>query len=187
MRESSKQGGVDLDQKTRVTTFQVNADSQGQAAGDALEVTRENVAALGLSERVAVLRGPLLAPIPPERPIDIIVSNPPYIPTADIETLMPEVRDFEPRLALDGGPDGLDIYRALIPTAARRAREAVLVEIGHDQGDLVSALFREAGLHDVRITKDLGGRDRVVSGHTHPRDPSRTEPPASQGDHHHQP
>jgi release factor glutamine methyltransferase len=142
----------------------------------ALEVTRENVAALGLSQRVGVLRGPLLEPIPPERPIDIIVSNPPYIPSADIDTLMPEVRDFEPRLALDGGPDGLDIYRALIPIAARRARQAVLVEIGHDQGEAVSALFREAGLHDVRITKDLGGRDRVVSGTIQPGEQAVSEP-----------
>ena len=142
----------------------------------ALDVTRENVAALGLGERVAVLRGPLLAPVPPSRPIDIVVSNPPYIPTADIDTLMPEVRDFEPRLALDGGADGLDIYRELIPAAAARARKAVLVEIGFDQGDAVAQLFRDAGLHGVQVHKDLSGHDRVVSGQVEPV--ARTEPAA---------
>lgn len=145
----------------------------------ALDVTRENVAAIELSQRVAVLRGPLLEPIPPGRPIDIVVSNPPYIPSADIDTLMPEVRDYEPRLALDGGADGLDVYRALIPAAARRARQAVLVEIGHDQGQDVMTLFREAGLHNVQVIKDLGGRDRVVSGLVHPVDapsPEASEP-----------
>ena len=134
----------------------------------ALAVTRENVSELGLEKRVAVLEGPLLSPIPSQRPIDIVVSNPPYIPSADIDGLMPEVRDHEPRLALDGGADGLDVYRALLPEAVRRARVAVLVEIGHDQGESVSALFVEAGLHGVRVLKDLGGRDRVVMGHRQP-------------------
>ena len=146
----------------------------------ALDVTRENVAALELSDRVAVLRGPLLQPVPSQRPIDIVVSNPPYIPSADIEGLMPEVRDFEPREALDGGPDGLDIYRALIPAAAARARLAVLVEMGHDQGPAVAELFREAGLHNVRIHKDLGGRDRVVSGLVEPVEQVDDEAPESE-------
>ncbi|HCH63882.1 MAG: protein-(glutamine-N5) methyltransferase, release factor-specific [Deltaproteobacteria bacterium] len=150
----------------------------------ALDVTRENVAALDLSQRVAVLSGPLLEPIPPSRPIDIVVSNPPYIPSAHIDTLMPEVRDYEPRLALDGGADGLDVYRALIPTAARRARKAVLVEIGHDQAEAVTALFRDAGLHHVQVHKDLGGRDRVISGHVHPVDQPAPDTAASaDGDH----
>jgi len=134
----------------------------------ALSVTRENVTALGLDQRVAVLEGPLLNPIPAHRPIDIVVSNPPYIPTADIDGLMPEVRDHEPRLALDGGADGLDVYRALLPQAVGRARKAVLVEIGHDQGSSVVELFGEAGLHGVRVLKDLGGRDRVVMGFIEP-------------------
>jgi release factor glutamine methyltransferase len=146
----------------------------------ALDVTRENVAALGLSDRVAVLRGPLLDPIPRKRQIDIVVSNPPYIPTAHIDTLMPEVRDYEPRLALDGGADGLEIYRALIPAAAARAKRAVLVEIGHDQGEAVTQLFRAAGLHGVQVRKDLTGHDRVVSGYVQPQvgevpTPSATE------------
>jgi len=143
----------------------------------ALEVTRENVQALGLSERVAVLRGPLLSPIPNHRVIDIVVSNPPYIPSRVIDGLMPEVRDHEPRLALDGGPDGLDVYRALIPVAAARARRAVLVEIGFDQGEAVSELFREAGLHGVVVRKDLTGNDRVVMGFVEPQATEEAPPP----------
>lgn len=131
---------------------------------EALAVTKENARALGVEDRVAVLRGPLLEPIPPARPIDVVVSNPPYIPSADIERLAPEIRDHEPRLALDGGPDGLDVYRTLIPAAARRAREAVLVEVGDGQASAVAALFAAAGLVEVRTHADLSGTARVVEG-----------------------
>lgn len=133
-------------------------------APEPLACTKDNAARLGLSERVAVLRGDLLSPIPAHRPIDLVVSNPPYIPSADIAGLDPEVRDWEPHLALDGGPDGLALYRRLLPEAARRARHGVLVEIGWDQGPAVAALFREVGLTDVDVLKDYGGRDRVVRG-----------------------
>lgn len=135
---------------------------------DAIACTRTNVAALGLAERVAVLRGDLLDPIPPNRPIDLVVSNPPYIPSADIDALQPEVSRHEPRLALDGGPDGLDVYRRLIPAAARRARMAVLVEVGAGQAADVALLFQAAGLVDVRLHKDLGGHERVVEGRVAP-------------------
>jgi len=137
---------------------------QTDVSAAALANTRANVQALGLGQRVAVLEGPLLEPVPPHRPIDIVVSNPPYIPTGDIRGLDAEVGVHEPRLALDGGPDGLDVYRALLPEAARRCRLGVAVEIGHDQGPAVSTLFRRAGLVDVEVLKDLGGRDRVVVG-----------------------
>ena len=130
----------------------------------ALANTRANVGALGLGQRVAVLEGPLLLPVPPHRPIDVVVSNPPYIPTGEIADLDTEVGVHEPRLALDGGPDGLDVYRALLPEAARRCRIGVAVEIGHDQGRAVSSLFQQAGLVDVEVLPDLGGRDRVVLG-----------------------
>lgn len=131
---------------------------------DALACTRDNVAALGMEKRVAVLEGDLLAPIPPHRPIDIVVSNPPYVATAVLAGLAPELREHEPRLALDGGADGLATYRRLVPAAARRARIGVLVEIGHDQGRAVADLFRRAGLREVRVLRDLGRRDRVVLG-----------------------
>lgn len=130
----------------------------------ALANTRANVARLGLGDRVAVLKGDLLDPVPPNRPIDIVVSNPPYIRSADIADLEPEVSKWEPRLALDGGPDGLDVYRRLVPAAAARARQAVLVEIGFDQGDPVRRLFEQAGLVGVEVLPDLAGKHRVVRG-----------------------
>jgi release factor glutamine methyltransferase len=130
----------------------------------ALRCTRENVKRLSLGDRVAVLKGPLLEPIPPERPIDIVVSNPPYIPSADIDGLEPEISRHEPRAALDGGPDGLDIYRKLIPAAAKRARVAVLVEVGAGQAEAVSALMVQAGLGSIQVHQDLAGHGRVVEG-----------------------
>jgi len=131
---------------------------------EALDYARRNAESLKVKDRAALLLGDLLEPIPENRPIDVVVSNPPYIPSADVDALMPDVRDFEPRGALDGGADGLDIYRALIPIAAARARRAVVVEIGHDQGEAVAALFREAGLANVQVKQDLAGHDRVVQG-----------------------
>ena len=130
----------------------------------ALANTRANVAQLGLTGRVGVLQGSLLQPVPPQRPVDVVVSNPPYIRSADLETLEPEVSKWEPKLALDGGPDGLEVYKQLVPAAAARARQAVLVEIGFDQGDAVKRLFEQAGLVGVEVLQDLGGRDRVVRG-----------------------
>jgi len=106
-----------------------------------------------------------LAPVAGE--FDLIVSNPPYIASAVVETLAPEVKDFDPRLALDGGPDGLAPYRVIAAEAGSWLRPGgwVLVEIGHDQGAAVSALFLEAGFEDVSVHRDLNALDRVVSAH----------------------
>lgn len=133
-----------------------------EASPEALGFLTKNIAAHGLERRITAIQGDLMAPIPPLRPVDWVVSNPPYIATAVLADL--EVKEHEPRLALDGGADGLDVYRRLIPEAARRARRGVLVEISSDQGDAVAQLFRDAGLIDVIVKKDPGGRDRVVSG-----------------------
>jgi len=132
---------------------------------EALAVARENAANLDLEGRCALMRGDWTAGLG-EASFDVVVSNPPYIPTADIETLEPEVREHEPRLALDGGPDGLDAYRRLAPEILRvlKAGGLFAVEIGHDQSAAVEALFRTAGARDVRTIKDLSLRDRVVAG-----------------------
>lgn len=131
---------------------------------EALANTRENVKALGLEDRVAVRNGPWLDPIPANRPVEWVVSNPPYIPSSDIDGLMPEVSRWEPRLALDGGDDGLHPYRVLIPRAAKRATRGVLVEIGIGQAPRVVELMRRAGLTDVNTFDDLAGIPRVVAG-----------------------
>jgi release factor glutamine methyltransferase len=98
---------------------------------------------------------------------DLIVSNPPYIESAEISGLAPEVRDHDPVLALDGGPDGLVPYRIIARQAPRHLRPGgiLMVEIGSGQGEAVAALLAEAGFERVEIDKDLAGLDRVVSGH----------------------
>ncbi len=136
----------------------------------ALHCTKANVQKLGFADRVAVLKGSLLEPIPPQRRIDVVVSNPPYIPSAEIDDLSPEIATHEPRLALDGGPDGLDIYRQLIPAAAARATTGVVVEHGDGQHTAVEAMMAEAGLSSIETHTDLTGTVRAVSGRVLPSD-----------------
>lgn len=97
---------------------------------------------------------------------DVIVANPPYIPTQEILKLMPEVQTFEPMEALDGKEDGLYFYQKIITECGKYLNPAgrLLVEIGYDQGEAVSAMMREAGFLDVQVIKDLAHKDRVVSG-----------------------
>lgn len=130
----------------------------------ALANARANVAATELGQRVAVLRGDLLDAVPAARPIDWVVSNPPYVPTADLDGLMPEVSRHEPRSALDGGADGLDVYRRLVPQCAARARVGVLLEVGIRQSRAVSDLLAASGFVRLQARKDLGGITRVVGG-----------------------
>lgn len=133
---------------------------------EALEVARENCALLKLEDRAVLTHG-VWAQGQPDAAFDAVVSNPPYIPTADIETLDPEVRVHEPRLALDGGADGLDAYRVLASEVLRTLQPGGVfaLEIGHDQGKAVEALMQQAGAGFVRVISDLGQRDRVVIGH----------------------
>jgi release factor glutamine methyltransferase len=132
---------------------------------DALAVARDNAAQLGLAGRLALLRGDWTFGLG-DAAFDLVVANPPYIPSAQIDTLEPEVRDHEPRLALDGGPDGLDAYRVLAPEILRVLRPGGVfaVEIGPGQGQAVRALFLAAGAERLAIHPDLGGRERVVAG-----------------------
>jgi release factor glutamine methyltransferase len=102
----------------------------------------------------------------PDEKVDVIVANPPYIPTGEIAGLMPEVAEFEPHLALDGGEDGLDCYRRIVAQSVDYLNPGgyLLLEIGCSQGEAVSALLREAGYVDVCVIKDLARNDRVVKG-----------------------
>lgn len=110
-------------------------------------------------------RSNLFEDVPAEK-VDVIVSNPPYIPSGEIASLMPEVSEFEPTLALDGGEDGLDCYRRLISQCGAYLKPGghLLLEIGCDQGQTVSSMLSEAGYGDVSVVKDLAGNDRVVKG-----------------------
>jgi release factor glutamine methyltransferase len=103
------------------------------------------------------------------RRFDLIVSNPPYIPSADIAGLEPEVRDHEPAGALDGGEDGLDAYRGLIPAALACLNPGgwLLVEVGIGLAAEVTALFRQNGFEEICTARDTGSIERVVGGMRH--------------------
>jgi len=141
---------------------------------DALAVARENAANLGLANRVALLRGDWTEGLAAAS-FDLVVSNPPYIAEAVIDTLEPEVRDHEPRLALSGGADGLDAHRTLASEILRVLKPGgrFAVEIGYDQREAVEALFRAAGAAGVATIRDLGDRDRVVTGTKNPLETAR--------------
>lgn len=130
----------------------------------ALEIAHGNALQNGVAQRVTCVAGDL-ANLPPG-PFDVIVSNPPYIPSGDWEQLMPEVRDYEPRLALDGGEDGLRAYRQLAAQVGQLLTPGgwLLVEVGIGQADDVSALFAASGLSEVGQRKDYAGIARVVMG-----------------------
>jgi release factor glutamine methyltransferase len=126
--------------------------------------------AAGNAERygVELLAGDLDAPLPAELAgrVAVLCANVPYVPSAAIATLPTDVRDHEPRLALDGGPDGLDVLRRLAPRATRWLAPGgrLYCEIGEDQAKAAAALLAQAGLADVAIHQDLVGRDRIVEG-----------------------
>ncbi len=134
-------------------------------SGEALDLANENAESAGVAESVIFLHGDLFEPLPPELAgsLDAVLSNPPYIATEEIERLGPEVRDHEPRQALDGGSDGLDVIRRLIAEAPGWLRPGGLlaVEIGENQGMTVSDLARQ-DFSDVEVRKDLAGLDRLL-------------------------
>ena len=128
-------------------------------------LARANAAALGLEARVTVVESDLFAALGGLR-ADLIVANPPYLPSALIDTLAPEVSRFDPRLALDGGADGLDVIRRLAADArGRLAAGGVLVieTAGGEQAPATVALLRTAGFTDVRTRADLAGVERFVA------------------------
>lgn len=132
---------------------------------EALEAARENAVRLGLQERAAFRQGDLWEPVGDER-FDLIVSNPPYVPTDVIPTLEPEVRCGEPYAALDGGEDGLVFYRRIMEEATGHLKPSgiIIVESGFDEAAQIAALMQDQKLRGIRTVKDYGGLDRVVLG-----------------------
>lgn len=130
---------------------------------DALLVARENAARLEAD--VQFIESDLFEGIT-EKNFDMILSNPPYIRTSVIDSLMSEVKEHDPMLALDGGNDGLVYYRKIVNKAFDYLNNGgrLMVEIGHDQGEDVTNLFRDAKFIDVEVVRDLSGNDRVVKG-----------------------
>lgn len=137
---------------------------------DALAVTEKNVENLvgikALNNTFHIIESDMFSNINNNRSYDIIVSNPPYIPTRDIEKLEPEVRDYDPIMALDGDTDGLRFYRRIIEESSNYLNNNgfIAFEIGYNQGDDVKSLLEEKGYKDIHIYKDLGGLDRVIIG-----------------------
>ncbi|HWO23153.1 MAG TPA: peptide chain release factor N(5)-glutamine methyltransferase [Kofleriaceae bacterium] len=135
-----------------------------EVSPEAAAIARRNAERNAVAERVEIRAGDLFAPVAGER-FDLIVANPPYIATAVIATLAPEVRR-EPALALDGGPDGLAFYDRICAAAAAHLLPggAIVLEHGFDQADAVRARLEAAGFSRVTLTRDLGKNPRVTSG-----------------------
>ena len=132
-------------------------------SGDALALAQENAQAKGLASVVPFLHGELADVVDPGK-LDAVISNPPYIATSVYEQLPGMIRDHEPRLALDGGPDGLGIIESIIGDAAIALKPGghLFLEIGHDQGGRVGAMLDDAGYTDVQVRRDMAGHDRIV-------------------------
>lgn len=137
------------------------------ASPDSVQLCKENARKNHLSGRVTYLQGD--AKVPPASPLgefDIISCNPPYIKTEDIQTLDSSVRDFEPHMALDGGTDGLDFYRAIAPAwrASLRPGGSLLFEVGFGQAEAVKEILRSSGYQNIQNYTDASGIARVVEG-----------------------
>ncbi|MGE4213226.1 MAG: peptide chain release factor N(5)-glutamine methyltransferase [Anaerotignaceae bacterium] len=135
---------------------------------DAIEVAKKNAALNKVLDRIKFINSNLFEVLGEEYygQFDVIVSNPPYIAKNVIKGLMSEVKDYEPMIALDGGDDGLDFYKKIIPQGKKylSARGWMFFEIGYDQGVAVSNLLKAEGFEKIEVIKDLAGLDRVVLG-----------------------
>ena len=139
-------------------------------SADALKEARKNVVRYGLTDRVSLLHGDLLGPLPDDLCLDVIVSNPPYVTEAEVADLQPEVRDYEPRLALSGlgdaaGTDGTALHRRILAEAPAFLRPGgrVLLEVGLGQAERVAESAHSLGYTDVSVTADYAQIGRVVS------------------------
>ncbi len=138
--------------------------SASDVSPDALTVARENATRLGVSDRVRFREGDLLEPFARER-FDLVTSNPPYVAISEMAALEPEVREFEPRIALEGGADGLDLYRRLAVSlgAILEAGGACVVELGAEQRKCVEEIFVGEGFVAASVRRDLAGIERVLT------------------------
>lgn len=131
---------------------------------EALALARRNVARHGLTDRIHLVRSNWFSQLPPSLKFDLIVSNPPYIPRLEIASLPPEVRDYDPRLALDGGGEGLDFYKVIASDGRRllTAEGGAMVEFGDGQGERVQSIFEAKGWKHVRRHLDYAGVERIL-------------------------
>ncbi|WP_394844332.1 peptide chain release factor N(5)-glutamine methyltransferase [Pendulispora brunnea] len=131
----------------------------------ALAVARDNAQRLG-AYNVGWASGDLFGALREGQRFDVVTANPPYIPSEEIATLAEDIRSFEPRLALDGGPDGLDLLRRIVEEAPAFLVEGgvLAVEVGAGEAPDIAQLFEQRGFQDVKIARDYGGIERVVSG-----------------------
>lgn len=132
----------------------------------AIELTKANALKHEVSDRLCILNSNLFEKINKENQFDFIISNPPYIETKVIDSLQEDIKQHEPKLALDGGEDGLDFYRAIIEQSKSYISPEgfIAFEIGYNQAEAVKKIFVENGYPNVTIAKDLAGFDRVVIG-----------------------
>ena len=131
----------------------------------ALELATRNARLNNVSQRVHLIQSTLLTPLAPNTQFDAIVSNPPYIPTKDILDLEPEVQNFDPHLALDGGSDGLDFYRKIIPQSQAHLKPLgfIALEMGHNQAEAIAHLVTQCGTFGpAQCYQDLSGHTRVL-------------------------
>jgi release factor glutamine methyltransferase len=135
-------------------------------SGEALAVARDNAVKLGALWNVAFAQGDLFDAVAADAKYEVITANAPYIPSPEIETLAPDIREHEPRLALDGGADGLEVVRRIVRGAGVHlsAPGLIALEIALDQSEAVALLLERHGFGQVEVARDLGGRPRVVSG-----------------------
>ena len=133
---------------------------------DALQVAGENAARHEVSDRVTLYEGDLFTPLPDGLQVEAIVSNPPYVRQADLERLDADVRDHEPRLALDGGVEGLDVARRIVSESSRFLKPGglILLELSPDNIRQAEEFLESQGVYEnIRILKDAGGRERVLA------------------------
>jgi release factor glutamine methyltransferase len=131
---------------------------------EALELAKQNAARHNVSERIQFFPGDGFAALPKDNRFDLIISNPPYIPTAEIESLQPEVRDYDPRGALDGGPDGLDCFRRLASEALPFLRPGgrIMLEFGDGQAEALTKIFGEQKWIVEAVKEDYTQRPRIL-------------------------